>query len=81
MNGFGGCRAESTYLYISLFEIGEIFQQRLYSRRAEKDEHIVVERFVRSEIVAYRAVHDCFGIVDFVLVEQRIFTVIDVGDG
>lgn len=25
VNGFGGCRAESTYLYVSLFEVGEIF--------------------------------------------------------
>lgn len=79
--GFGGRRTEAPDFDVALLEVREIFEQRLYSCRTEKDEHIVVERFVGFEIVAYRAVHHGFGIVDVMLVEQRIFSVVYVGNG
>lgn len=80
-HGFGRCGAEGSYLDVALLKVGEVFQQRLYTGRAEKDEHVVVERLVGTEVVAHRAVHHGLGVVDFVLVEQRIFAVVYIGYG
>ncbi len=72
----GRCGAETSYLYVTLLEVREVFQEGLDSRGAEKYEHVIVKRLVRPKIIAHSPVHDSLGIIDTVLVkESRVFFV------
>ena len=67
-----GCRsaqATDSYTLLVLVEVREVFEQRVDTFRAEEEEHVVVEWFVRTEIVADCAIHDRLCVVDFALVE------------
>lgn len=57
---FGGwavARPERTDGNLFLLEIREVFQQSLYTRGAEENQHVVIELLVALEIVAHGAVH------------------------
>ena len=42
-------------------------EKKRLARRAEKQKHIVLERFIGPEVVAYGTVHNGLRIVDFML--------------
>ena len=72
--GLSRSSAEASDLDLILLELWEIFKQRVDTRRTEEEQHIVIERFVRTEVIAHSAVHDRLRIIYIVVVEDiKIF--------
>ena len=58
---------------LSCLKSGKFFQQRLYTLRAEKHKHVVVEGFVGGEVVADGTIHFGTGVRKVVLRQKFLF--------
>lgn len=80
-HGFGCGRSEASDLDLVLLEFGKVLEQRVDTRGAEEEQHVVVKRFVGAEIVADGAVHHGLGVVDAVAVKHVEILLVHVGHG
>lgn len=60
---------------LSLLEVGLVLQERVDTRRAEEDEHIVAVKFSILKLLAYSAVHDGFIVLDAVLLKIVLYVI------
>ena len=60
---------------LSLLEVGLVLQERVDTRRAEEDEHIVAVKFSILKLLAYSAVHYGFIVLDAVLLKIVLYII------
>ena len=72
--------AETPDSDFALIEVGEVLFQGVHTGRAEEYKHIVVERFIGSEVVADSTVHNSLCAFDAILLKYFDVVLVNVGD-
>lgn len=68
------------YLWVILVEVGEILLERIDTCGTEEEQHVEIEWFIRTEVVADGSVHHYLVIIDAEFVEFGCAGVVDIAD-